>query len=102
MSPADEYQHTPQPRVFAGFRPRPPDEYVTKGLTNQGNGPDYEGVIFTDGTVVIRWKTEWRSHSVWPDWDSFWHVHGHAEYDTVIAFADCLPAPASGHARGDG
>ena len=76
------------PRGFAGFRPSPPQEYAGKGITNSGTGPDYEGAVFSDGTVVIRWMTQYRSHSVWACWDDFCQVHGHPEYGTVIVFAD--------------
>lgn len=81
------------PRAFAGYRPSPPAEYVDKKITNAGKEPDYEGVIFSDGTVVLRWLTEFRSHSVWTDWNSFYQVHGHPEYGTTIVFADGGEAP---------
>lgn len=32
-------------RTFTGTRPAPPAEYEDKGITNGGQGPDYEGVI---------------------------------------------------------
>ena len=80
-------------RTFAGTRPQPPAEYRDKGITNAGTAPDYEGVIFGDGTVVIRWLTTFRSHSVWACWADFYQVHGHPEYGTVITFADGQPAP---------
>jgi len=75
-------------RTFTGYRPSPPEEYQEKGITNSGAEPDYEGVIFTDGTVVVRWQTQYRSHSVWSCWEDFYQVHGHPEYGTVIEFAD--------------
>ena len=75
-------------RTFAGYRPNPPEDYARKGITNCGYVPDYEGVIFADGSVVIRWLTTYKSHSVWPDWDTFYQVHGHPEYGTVIEFDD--------------
>jgi hypothetical protein len=82
-------------RTFCGYRPQPPEEYRDKGITNAGRAADYEGVIFTDGTVAIRWQTAYRSHSVWSCWDDFWQVHGHPEYGTVIEFDDglCEPGP---------
>jgi hypothetical protein len=76
------------PRTFAGYRPNPPVEYQDKGITNSGVTQDYEGVIFSDGTVVIRWLTEFRSHSVWACWEDFYMVHGHPEYGTKIEFTD--------------
>jgi hypothetical protein len=81
------------PRTFTGFRPQPPEEYRDKGITNSGTSADYEGVIFSDGTVVIRWLTEFRSHSVWSGWRDFYQVHGHPEYGTVIDFHDGGEAP---------
>lgn len=81
------------PRAFAGYRPVPPAEYVEKGITNKGDAPDYEGVIFSDGTVVLRWLTEYRSHSVWNSYAAFYQVHGHPEYGTEIRFHDGGPAP---------
>lgn len=76
------------PRIFQGFRPSPPEEYTNKGISNGGWEPDYEGVIFSDGTVVLRWLTAFRSHSVWTRWEDFYQVHGHPEYGTRIEFAD--------------
>ena len=75
-------------RRFTGYRPDPPKEYQEKGITNAGESADYEGVIFSDGSVVLRWLTDYRSHSVWHCWDDFYHVHGHPEYGTRIEFHD--------------
>jgi len=76
-------------RTFAGYRPDPPSEYLEKGISNgDQNKPDYEGVIFSDGTVAIRWLTDFRSHSVWNSWKGFYQVHGHPEYGTKILFED--------------
>lgn len=85
--------HNHKMQRFIGYRPAPPQEYIDKGITNagasaEGDLADYEGVIFTDGTVVIRWRTAYRSHSVWADYDSFYQVHGHPEYGTKIVFLD--------------
>lgn len=73
-------------KTFSGFRPHPPAEYAEKGITNSGEKPDYEGIVFSDGTVVIRWLTEFRSHSVWRCWEDFERVHGHPEYGTSIVW----------------
>lgn len=75
-------------KVFKGYRPNPPEEYKDKDITNAGMSADYEGVIFSDGSVVIRWLTKFRSHSVWSDFATFYQVHGHPEYGTFIEFAD--------------
>jgi len=81
------------PRSFAGYRPNPPEEYADKGITNAGRTQDYEGVIFSDGTVVIRWCTEYKSHSVWTCWRDFYQVHGHPEYGITIEFTDGCGVP---------
>jgi hypothetical protein len=75
-----------EPKIFAGYRPQPPAEYAEKGITNSGDSPDYEGVIFSDGTVVIRWRTKYRSTAIFASWDEFLQVHGHPEYGTRIVF----------------
>jgi hypothetical protein len=82
------------PRTFVGLRATPPESYKATAITNFGAGPDYEGAVYTDGTVVIRWLTEFRSHSVWSCWNDFWHVHGHPEYGTRIYFSDDGPPPS--------
>jgi hypothetical protein len=69
---------------FIGYRPYPPAEYLEKGIAAAPDEPQYEGVVFTDGTVVLRWLTGFRSHSVWSTYADFFHVHGHPEYGTRI------------------
>lgn len=75
-------------RLFRGYRPHPPAEYAEKGITNSGSTPDYEGVVWSDGTVSIRWLTQYRSFSNWSSWDEFYAVHGHPEYGTTLCFKD--------------
>lgn len=73
-------------QCFAGFRPNPPQEYTEKGITNGGEKPDYQGVVFDDGTVAVRWMTQYGSHVIWPDFATFYAVHGHPEYGTRIVW----------------
>jgi hypothetical protein len=75
-------------RRFVGYRPNPPETYREQGIANPPDEPQYEGVVFTDGTVVCRWRTEFQSHSVWANWNDFYRVHGHPEYDTRIEWLD--------------
>ena len=58
---------------------------------NANDEPQYEGVIWTDATVTLRWLTPLRSHSVWPDIESALGVHGHPEYGTWIEWHDAPP-----------
>lgn len=75
-------------RRFIGYRPQLPEHYVEGGYGNPGDEPQYEGILFTDGSVVLRWLTEFRSTSVWITWDEMWAVHGHADYGTWIEWLD--------------
>lgn len=75
-------------RRFIGYRPNPPADYLAKGVAAPPDEPQYEGVVFGDGTVVLRWQTAYRSHSVWTCWDDFYQVHGHPEYGTRIDWLD--------------
>lgn len=77
-----------QMRRFIGFRPTPPTEYLERGTAAPPDQPQYEGVLFSDGTVVVRWRTAFRSHSFWTCWDNFYQVHGHPEYGTKIEWLD--------------
>lgn len=59
--------------------------------SNQANPPDepqFEGVIFSDGSVAIRWRTACRSTSVWGSLEDAMAIHGHPEYDTYIVWHD--------------
>ena len=76
-------------KLFRGYRPAPPEGYAEAGITNSGEKADYEGVVFDDGTVVVRWLTAYRSHSVWSCWEDFYQVHGHPEYKTRIECVYC-------------
>lgn len=53
-----------------------------------GTGKVLEGVIFYDGTVVLRWTSDPCSTVVWDDFQSFWNVHvaSHPSNETVIQF----------------
>lgn len=55
---------------------------------NPQDQPQFEGVVFSDGTVALRWLTPLQSTSVWPDLETALGVHGHPEYGTVIEWHD--------------
>jgi hypothetical protein len=69
-----------------------PEDYIEGGYGNAPDAPQYQGVQFHDGTVVVRWLTQFRSTSVWPDFDEFEAVHGHPDYGTRIEWTDDLVA----------
>lgn len=58
---------------------------------NQANPPDmpqFEGVVFTDGTCAVRWLTAMRSTSVWATFNDMWAIHGHPEYQSELVWHD--------------
>ena len=59
-------------------------------LQNAPDEPQFEGVIFTDGTCAVRWLTAKKSTSVWASLDDLLAVHGHPEerYGTYIEWHD--------------
>lgn len=59
---------------------------------NPDDEPQFEGVIWTDGTVSLRWLTACKSTSVWASIGDMLNIHGHPEYGTVIDWHDS-PAP---------
>jgi hypothetical protein len=60
---------------------------------NPDDMPQFEGVIWTDGTVAIRWLTACKATSVWSSIEDMLDVHGHPEYGTVIDWHDAPPHP---------
>jgi hypothetical protein len=42
-----------------------------------GTGVVAEGVVFTDGTVVIRWTVEYRSTAIYASVADLMAIHGH-------------------------
>jgi hypothetical protein len=75
-------------RRFEVYRPNPPAEYREQGAANAPEEVQFEGVVFSDGTVCVRWLTEFRSHSVWASLADLEKIHGHPEYGTVWRWID--------------
>lgn len=63
-------------------------ETHTELQKNPEDEPQCEGVIWSDGTVTLRWLTACRSHSVWDNLDDMLSIHGHPEYGTSIDWHD--------------
>ena len=54
---------------------------------NQVNPLDeiqFEGAVFSDGKVVIRWLTKKRSVAVWDSMEDMLAIHGHPEYGSKL------------------
>ena len=75
-------------RRFRAFRPSPPQEYYEQGTANPPDEPQFEGIVFSDGTVCVRWLTEFRSHSLWASLEDLEKVHGHPEYGSYWTWLD--------------
>jgi hypothetical protein len=55
--------------------------------TAQRVAPDevqFDGVVFYDGTVAIRWNTLAHSTAVFPSLEDLLEIHGHPEYNSEI------------------
>jgi hypothetical protein len=50
-----------------------------------GTGLVAEGVIFSDGTTVIRWTSELSSTTVFEDFDTCKAIHGHPGTHFVVS-----------------
>lgn len=55
---------------------------------NADDMPQFEGVVWSDQTVTLRWLTPIRAHSVWATLYDALTIHGHPEYGTIIEWHD--------------
>jgi hypothetical protein len=82
-------------RRFTAYRPL----VAEKGnhTHTQMNAPEevqYEGVVFSDGSCALRWRTAVNSTSLWASFEDAMEIHGHPEYGTRIVFHDePIPLP---------
>lgn len=75
-------------RRFRCYRKTPPTAYYENGTANSPEEVQFEGCVFSDDTVCVRWLTHYASHSIWTNFDDLYAVHGHPEYGTVIEWLD--------------
>lgn len=71
---------------FTLYRPNVPDTH-TADQKAPADQPQLEGVIFSDGTTVLRWCTT-PSTSVWSSFEDMEKIHGHPEYGTYFVWHD--------------
>jgi hypothetical protein len=62
-------------RLFVGYYAKPNPQSAAAGIINDADEPQFQGVVFDDGTVAVRWLTTFRSHSTWANYRSFFRVH---------------------------
>lgn len=79
-------------KTFTVYRTKAKDVVCEHEQQNyrEGHLPQFEGVIFHDGTCAIRWFTETRSTSLWDSFDDIKSVHisAHPDYGTRIEYSD--------------
>ena len=75
-------------RRFVMYRRAVPDATHNSDQKNPPDEIQFEGVVFSDGRVAVRWLTAKRSVSVWDNHDDLLAIHGHPEYGSEIRWLD--------------
>ena len=78
-------------RRFTMYRRNVPDATHNADQKNAPDAPQFEGIVFTDGSVVVRWRTAKRSTSFWDSMDEMLAIHGHPEYGSDLVWHDIDP-----------
>ena len=73
-------------RLFTVYRPNIPEGTHDENQANGPLEPQFQGVEFDSGLVVIKWLTAISSVSIFEDMDAMLKIHGHPEYGTEIHF----------------
>mgnify|MGYP001610206531 CR=1 FL=1 len=73
-------------RGFTMYRIAVPVETHDENQRNPPNEPQFQGVVFDDGKVAVRWLTAKRSVSVWDSMDDLLDIHGHPEYGSRLVW----------------
>lgn len=72
-------------RCFTMYRRAIPGTH-DDNQANPPNEPQFEGVVFSDGRVAVRWLTAKRSVSVWDSMEDMLAIHGHPEYGSELVW----------------
>lgn len=75
-------------RIFTMYRRNVPDATHDANQKNAPDEPQFEGVIFSDNRVAVRWLTKIGSVSVWDSFDDLMAIHGHPEYQSELVWHD--------------
>ena len=75
-------------RRFVAYRRDVPDATHNADQKNAPHLPQFEGVVFSDGRVAIRWLTAKRSVAVWDSLEDMLAIHGHPEYGSELVWLD--------------
>lgn len=75
-------------RRFTMYRRSVPDATHDANQKNQPDEPQFEGVVFSDGRVAVRWLTAKRSTACWDSLEDMMAIHGHPEYGSEMVWHD--------------
>lgn len=79
-------------RRFLMYRREVPDATHDDNQKNAPDEPQFEGVVFSDGKVALRWLASKRSVAVWDSFeDAMAFLHGHPEYGSELVWLDEPP-----------
>jgi hypothetical protein len=70
------------------FRRNVPTETHDENQRGSPDEPQFEGIVFTDGSVAVRWRTAIHCTSVWASMDDMLKIHGHPEYGSELIWHD--------------
>jgi hypothetical protein len=83
------------------FRRNVPDATHNSNQKNAPDEPQFEGVLFSDGTVAIRWMTAKCSTAIWSSMDDMLAIHGHPEYGSELIWHDVIQTNMRVRAKDD-
>ncbi len=78
-------------RRFVMYRRAVPDATHDENRKNPPDEPQFEGVVFSDGKVALRWLTSKRSVAIWDSFEDAMAIHGHPEYGSELVWLDEPP-----------
>ena len=79
--------------LFTMYRANVPADTHDENQRNAPDEPQFQGVVFDDGKVAVRWLTAKRSVSVWDSMNDMLAIHGHPEYGSKLIWHDTAPLP---------
>ena len=82
-------------KLFIMYRRNVPTETHDENQRNAADEAQFEGVVFDDGTVAVRWLTAKRSTSVWASLEDMLAIHGHPEYGSELVWVEQQIAPSA-------
>ena len=74
-------------KTFTMYRRNVPTDTHDENQRNAPDQPQFEGVVFSDGSVAIRWLTAKRSTAIWASMDDMLAIHGHPEYGSELVWS---------------